>query len=83
MKEKPSKYMKLLRVLIIDEIDNLKTRDFEVLYSIFEWTKHKKSKLIIISISNTLDFPETLTAKVASRMGRKSIVFKPYTSEQI
>jgi Cdc6-like AAA superfamily ATPase len=70
-------------VLIIDEIDFLKTRDEEVLYSIFEWTQKKKSQLIIISISNTLDFPETLTGKVASRMGRKTIGFKPYTSLQI
>lgn len=70
-------------MLIIDEIDFLRTRDFEVLYSIFEWTQKKKSKLIIISISNTLDFPEMLTGKVASRMGRKTICFKPYTSPQI
>lgn len=70
-------------MLVIDEIDFLKTRDEEVLYSIFEWTQKKKSRLIIISISNTLDFPETLSGKVASRMGRKTIGFRTYTSQQI
>lgn len=73
----------IFRVLILDEIDFLKSRDQEVLYNIFEWTQKKKSKLVIISISNTLDFPETLNPKVASRMGKRTITFKPYSSHQI
>ena len=54
-----------------------------MLYNIFEWTQKKKSHLIIISISNTMDFPERLSAKVNSRMGNKRLMFKPYESVQI
>ena len=41
----------------MDELDFLKTSDEDILYNIFDWTQKKKSHLIIISISNTLDFP--------------------------
>jgi origin recognition complex subunit 1 len=70
-------------VLIIDEIDYLKTREEEVLYNIFEWTQKKRSNLIIIAISNTMDFPETLTQKLNSRIGNKRLPFKPYGSTQL
>lgn len=70
-------------MLIIDEIDYLRTRDEEVLYNIFEWTQKKKSNLIVIAISNTMDFPETLTPKLTSRMGNQRLMFKPYSSSQL
>lgn len=34
-------------------------------------------------IANTMDFPEKLLPKVASRMGSLSLPFKPYSSNQI
>ena len=72
-----------LRILVIDEVDYLRNRDEDVLYNIFDWTQKKKSHLIIISICNTMDFPELLSAKVNSRMGNQRLVFKPYSSLQI
>ena len=67
----------------MDELDFLKTSDEDILYNIFDWTQKKKSHLIIISISNTLDFPELLSPKVNSRIGNKRLTFKPYSSAQI
>jgi len=76
-------FLMIFRVLILDELDYLLTRDEDVLYTLFDWSQKKKSQLIIISISNTLDFPEHLSPKVNSRIGNKRLFFKPYESWQI
>jgi Cdc6-like AAA superfamily ATPase len=70
-------------VLIIDEIDCLVTKKQSVLYNIFNWTTYSNSKLIIITISNTLDLPEKLSAKIASRIGNKRLIFKPYQTDEM
>ena len=73
------------RVLIIDEIDFLKSSENnqETLYNIFEWTRFRQAHLAIIAISNTLDFPETLDSKIASRIGNQRLVFKQYVNRQV
>lgn len=68
----------MIRVIILDEVDYLRTLNEEVLYNIFEWTQKKKSKLIIIAISNTTNLPELLSGKVNSRIGNKRLVFPQY-----
>jgi Cdc6-like AAA superfamily ATPase len=40
----------------MDEFDYLETKDFAVLYNIVEWIQRKKSHLIVIAISNTMDY---------------------------
>ena len=42
-------------ILIVDEIDYLINRNQNLLYNLFNWTTYESSKLIVISISNTLD----------------------------
>ena len=69
------------RVIVIDEIDYLYTKDQEILYNLFDWLRSKYGRLIIIAISNTIDFPETLSAKILSRIGSKRLIFKPYQSQ--
>mgnify|MGYP003588856302 CR=1 FL=1 len=71
------------KVLIIDEIDFLMTKGFEVLYSIFEWPHTKFARLVIVSVANTLDFPMVVAPKVGSRMGSCCVNFAPYTATQI
>lgn len=70
-------------MIVIDEVDYLRTRNEEVLYNIFDWTQKSKSRLIIISISNTTHLPELLSPKVNSRMGNRRLVFTQYESHQI
>ncbi|KAM3143373.1 hypothetical protein pb186bvf_004434 [Paramecium bursaria] len=70
-------------VLLVDECDNLLTSNQQVLYNLLDWPSHKQSKLIVIFIANTMDFPEKLKPKLQSRMGNNRVVFKPYTSAQI
>lgn len=70
-------------ILVIDEIDCLTTKKQVLLYNIFNWTTYTNSKLIIISISNTLDLPEKLLPKISSRIGNNRLTFKPYKTEEL
>ena len=70
-------------ILIIDEIDILINYTQNLLYNIFNWTTYEYSKLIVISISNTLDLPNRLLPKIKSRMGNNKIMFKPYNKEEL
>ena len=70
-------------ILIIDEIDILINNSQNLLYNIFNWTTYDYAKLIVISISNTLDLPNRLLPKIRSRMGDNIIMFKPYNKEEL
>ncbi len=70
-------------LLIIDEIDILINNTQNLLYNIFNWTTYDYSKLIVISISNTLDLPNRLLPKIKSRMGNNIIMFKAYNKEEL
>jgi Cdc6-like AAA superfamily ATPase len=70
-------------LLVIDEIDCLIDKKQNILYNIFNWTTYTESKLIVISISNTLDLPERLMHKIVSRIGTERLSFKPYNREDL
>ena len=70
-------------ILIIDEIDFIINYNKTILYNIFNWTTFEKSKLIVISISNTLNLANNLPKKIKSRMGENKLMFKPYSKEQL
>ena len=73
-------------ILILDEVDQLilnNDKSQTLLYNIFNWTTYPQSKLIVLSISNTLDLPNRLLSKVQSRMGNNKIMFKPYTKDDL
>lgn len=70
-------------ILIIDEIDCLVSKKMNLLYNIFNWTTYADSKLIIISISNTIDLPQKTLSKVSSRMGSNQLAFRPYTKKEL
>lgn len=70
-------------ILIIDEVDCLINQKQNLLYNIFNWTTYSQSKLIVISISNTLDLPNKLLPKIQSRMGNNKIMFRPYVKDEL
>ena len=70
-------------ILIIDEVDCLINQKQNLLYNIFNWTTYSKSKLIVLSISNTIDLPNRLLPKIQSRMGTNKLVFKPYIKDEL
>lgn len=49
-----------VRVVLIDELDALITTKQTLLYNLFDWPCYKDSKLLLISIANTMDLPERL-----------------------
>jgi origin recognition complex subunit 1 len=74
---------KRTRVVLLDELDYLITKDQTLLYNLFDWTQHRNSKLVMIGIANTMDLKQSLQPKIQSRMGDRNLVYKPYTSQQI
>ena len=67
----------------MDELDYLLTRQQKVIYNIFDWPTKSNAKLVVIGIANTMDLPERLLPRVASRMGTTRVVFKAYQKNQL
>lgn len=73
-----------LYLVTLDEIDHLLTADSEVLYSLFEWSLHGKSRLILIGIANALDLTERFLPRLkAQNLKPRHLPFLPYTAPQI
>lgn len=70
-------------VLLVDELDLLVTRNQSVLYNIFDWPTRAWSRLVVIGIANTMDLPEKLLPRIASRMGMQRLCFGPYSHQQL
>lgn len=71
-------------VLLLDELDIICNRKQDVVYNLFDWTAKRDSRLVAITIANTMDLPErVLKLKVASRLGLTRLTFQPYTFKQL
>jgi len=72
-------------LLIVDELDVLVTRSQSVLYNLFEWphSTGAAQPLRVVGIANTMDLPERLMPRVASRIGACRLNFTPYSQEQL
>ncbi|KAF2365272.1 Cdc6 C-terminal [Trinorchestia longiramus] len=71
-------------LLLVDELDLLWTKKQDVLYRLFEWPCLPGSRLLVVTIANTMDLPErVLMARVASRLGLTRTTFHPYTHHQL
>jgi Cdc6-like AAA superfamily ATPase len=70
-------------VMLIDEIDQLVTKKQSVLYNVFDWLSLRSARLVVTAISNTMDLPERLMPRVASRFEIVRVDFWPYTRDQI
>jgi len=70
-------------VLLIDEVDHLVTPNQALLYHIFDWLGLAHPGLVMVAISNTMDLPERLLPRVASRFGIVRVDFLPYNRDQL
>jgi len=68
---------------MVDEVDQLVTRTQAVLYRVFAWLSLPRPRLIVVAISNTMDLPERLLPRVASRFGIVRVDYLPYRRDQI
>eukprot|EP00762_Andalucia_godoyi_P003320 ANDGO_06538.mRNA.1 Origin recognition complex subunit 1 len=70
-------------VLLIDELDQIVTKGIRVIYNMVEWSIRPFSQLVLVSIANTMDLPERLLPRIASRFGTSRIQFAPYSQPQL
>ncbi|CAK9140283.1 unnamed protein product [Ilex paraguariensis] len=64
-------------ILFIDELDLL------VMYNIIDWPTKPHSKLIVIEIANSMDFPEKLLPCISCHKGIYRLCFGPYYYQQL
>lgn len=71
-------------IVLLDEIDQIITRNQSIMYNFFNWPTYPNLKLIVIAIANTMDLPErVLTNKISSRLGLDRILFPGYTYDEL
>lgn len=64
-------------VVLMDELDQLVTKNQGVMYNFFNWPGLRHSRLIVLAVANTMDLPErTLSNKISSRLGKSTIPFR-------
>lgn len=57
-------------VVLMDELDQLVTKNQSVMYNFFNWPNLENSRLVVLAVANTMDLPErTLSNKISSRLG--------------
>jgi len=74
---------KEVTVLVIDEVDCLMAEGQSVLYRLFEWLSKPRARLAVVAIANTMDLPERMLPRVASRLGVLRTNFAPYSRTQL
>ncbi|GAU98155.1 hypothetical protein RvY_09335 [Ramazzottius varieornatus] len=75
-----------MKLIVLDEIDQLRmTTNLEILHQVFLWPTLKNSRVILIGISNLLDFTNQLISKLRFPRGfePESLEFKPYSADQL
>ncbi|KAI9735281.1 MAG: Origin recognition complex, subunit 1 [Cirrosporium novae-zelandiae] len=71
-------------VVLMDELDQLVTKNQSVMYNFFNWPVSPHSRLIVLAVANTMDLPErTLSNKISSRLGLTRITFPGYKPQQL
>lgn len=71
-------------VVLMDELDQIVTKNQSVMYNFFNWPTYRYSKLIVIAVANTMDLPERmLSNKISSRLGLHRIQFTGYTFKEL
>ncbi|EGC42937.1 origin recognition complex subunit [Histoplasma capsulatum var. duboisii H88] len=71
-------------VVLMDELDQLVTKNQSVMYNFFNWPALRYSHLIVLAVANTMDLPErTLSNKISSRLGLTRITFSGYKYQEL
>lgn len=71
-------------VVLMDELDQIVTKNQSVMYNFFNWPTYRYSKLIVIAVANTMDLPERmLSNKISSRLGLHRVQFSGYTFKEL
>ena len=76
---------KMMILLVLDEVDQLESKDQAVLYTVFEWPALAGSKLALVGIANSLDLTERVLPRlqVSAAYTPTLLHYPPYTKQQI
>lgn len=75
---------KSMTLLLVDELDLLCNKRQDVVYNLLDWPTKQSSRLVVVTIANTMDLPErVLMGKVTSRIGLTRLTFPPYNFKQL
>ncbi|KAE9522159.1 hypothetical protein AGLY_017419 [Aphis glycines] len=79
-----AKVREISTILLIDDVDFLSRSKPEVISNILNWSNQCRSKVIVITTSNHMDWLEqVVTGPVPILNEIKKLLFKPYTSNQL
>ena len=72
-------------LLVLDEVDQLETKDQSVLYTVFEWPALERSRLVLCGIANSLDLTDRVLPRLqVSPAYKPSLLhYPPYSKQQI
>ncbi|XP_071526907.1 cell division control protein 6 homolog [Panulirus ornatus] len=72
-------------LIMLDEVDQLDSKNQEVLYTIFEWPALAGSTLVLVGIANSLDLTDRILPRLQARptFKPKLLHFPPYTKAEI
>ena len=71
-------------VIILDEIDQLATKDNNVLYKTFSWAQREGSTVVLLGIANGLDLTERVLPMLSGRGHAPQLLnFQPYSKDQL
>ncbi|KAI1319099.1 AAA ATPase [Mortierella claussenii] len=75
---------KVMYVVILDEIDQLLTKEQDVLYKLFEWSSMEGSRLTLFGIANALDMTDRFLPRLKARNCEPQLLnFNPYQVAEI
>ena len=76
---------KMMILLVLDEVDQLESKDQSVLYTVFEWPALQGSKLVLVGIANSLDLTDRVLPRLqVSPVYRPTLLhYPPYTKQEI
>ncbi|NXF59850.1 CDC6 protein, partial [Ciccaba nigrolineata] len=72
-------------LLVLDELDQLESKGQDVLYTLFEWPRLPRSRLVLVGLANALDLMDRSLARLGARPASSPqlLHFPPYTREQL
>ncbi|KAG0713412.1 Cell division control protein 6 [Chionoecetes opilio] len=72
-------------LLMLDEVDQLDSKNQEVLYTIFEWPALPRSSLVLVGIANSLDLTDRILPRLQALPNSKPklLHFPPYSKPEI
>ncbi|XP_046899967.1 cell division control protein 6 homolog [Hypomesus transpacificus] len=72
-------------LLVLDEMDQLDSKDHDVLYTIFEWPYLPKSRLCLIGIANALDLTDRILPRLQAlpQCHPQLLNFSPYSRQEL